>query len=255
MLEQSPDVEVVPTPSYIIQCCTLNQAYEPLSDVRVRKALNYAVDISTISEIAFMTGTVADGAFMPNLTDYKPADPEQEINVYDVEKAKELLKEAGYEDGFDLTITCNETQPRITMAEMLANAWREIGINAQVQVMEFGAQLEMTNAGEGQADLLGFVAGGDDGVFFGDCFRAGGVWAKRSGINNPRINELFDMAEVEMDPVKRSEYYKEAQDLIREELPWLFIRFMDNNYGIRSDLAGLDMDPEWYSEFRFVHPE
>ena len=255
MLEQSPDVEVVPTPSYITQCCTLNQAYEPLSDVRVRKALNYAVDINTISEIAFMTGTVADGAFTPNLTDYKPADPDQEINVYDVEKAKALLKEDANVDGFDITLTCNETQPRITMAEMLANAWREIGINAQVQVMEFGAQLEMTNAGEGQADLLGFVAGGDDGVFFGDCFRTGGSWATISGINNPQINELFDKAEVEMDPVKRSEYYKELQDLIREERPWLFIRFMDNNYGIRSDLAGLDMDPEWYSEFRFVHPE
>lgn len=251
MLESSDTVEVLTAPSYTTQYCGLNFAYEPLSDKRVRQALRYAVDMDTISEIAFASGLPADGPVTPALSCYVPAGEDQQYEQ-NIEKAKELMKEAGYENGFDLELSCNESQPRISMAQMLANAWKEIGVNTEVRSLEFSAQLDEVYSGEAQAFLLGFVAGGNDGEFYRAMFQTGNDGASWININIPEINELFDLASKEMDADKRSEYYHELQTMLRDEMPWLWVRFADNIWGMSKDLTGLDLDPEWYSEYRFI---
>ena len=55
-----------------------------------------------------------------------------------------------------------------------------------------------------------------------------------------------------MDPEIRNQYYAELQDMLREEMPWLYVRYSENICGIQKNLTGLDLDPEWYSEYRFV---
>ena len=251
MLESSQTVDVIKFPSYTTQYCGLNAGYEPLSDKRVRQALRYAVDMDTISEIAFNSGIPADGPVTPALSCYVEASEDLKYHQ-DIEKAKQLMKEAGYENGFDLVLTCNETQPRITMAEMLANAWKEIGVNTEVRTMEFSAQLTEIYAGEAQAFLLGFVAGGNDGEFYRAMFQTGNDGADWINFNVPEINEKFDLAAKEMDPEIRNQYYAELQDMLREEMPWLYVRYAENICGIQKNLTGLDLDPEWYSEYRFV---
>ncbi len=251
MLQNSSTADVIVVPSYTTQYCGLNQAYEPLSDVRVRQALRYAVDMDTISEIAFNSGRPADGPITPALSCYQEAAPELKYKQ-DVERAKQLMKEAGYEDGFDLVLTCNETQPRITLAEMLANAWKEIGVNTEVRVMEFSTQTAEIYEGAAQAFLLGFVAGGNEGEYYRPVFTSNGENHQWISYSNSRVDELFELAAAEIDVDKRNACYAEAQNIIREELPWLFVRFADNIYGIQKNLTGLDLDPEWYSEFRFV---
>lgn len=251
MLENSENVDVVSFPSYTTQYCGLSSAYEPLSDKRVRQALRYAVDMDTISEIAFESGYPADGPVTPAISCYVPPAEGTEYKQ-DIEKAKQLMKDAGYEDGFDLILTCNESQPRITLAEMLANAWKEIGVNTDVRVMEFATQLSELYAGEAQAFLLGFVAGGDDGEFYRPMFQSTGDGAKWISYHNPVVDDLFDKASKEMDQDLRLEYYAELQELLREEMPWLFVRYAENIYGIQKDLTGLDLDPEWYSEYRLI---
>lgn len=251
MLSSSSVADVVAFPGYTVEYCGLNQAYEPLSDVRVRQALRYAVDMPTISEIAFGGGTEADGPVMPTMSFYEPAGEDQQY-VQDIEKAKQLMKEAGYEDGFDLVLQVNESQARITMAEMLRNAWLEIGVNTTVQTTEFSSLVNAVYAGEAQAFILGFVAGGDDGAFFSDMFHTGEDGAEWIDYSNPEVDELFDLAATEMDPEVRRGYYVEIQDILRDDMPWLWLRFSDNIFGVSKDLTGFDQDPETYCEFRFV---
>ena len=190
MLSSSSVADVVAFPGYTVEYCGLNQAYEPLSDVRVRQALRYAVDMPTISEIAFGGGTEADGPVMPTMSFYEPAGEDQQY-VQDIEKAKQLMKEAGYEDGFDLVLQVNESQARITMAEMLRNAWLEIGVNTTVQTTEFSSLVNAVYAGEAQAFILGFVAGGDDGAFFSDMFHTGEDGAEWIDYSNPEVDDLI----------------------------------------------------------------
>lgn len=250
-LKNNTDVDILSCPSYVVQFCGFNSRYAPLSDVRVRKALRYAVDLNIAGKIAFEVGSPADGPVTTIHSFYKKASPEL---LYDqnIEKAKALLKEAGYENGFDLEIACNEGQSRITMAEALASAWKAIGVRAKVRVMEFSAQQALINAGEAQASIEGFVAGGDDGDFFNYLFYTGNPKAVAMNYSNPRVDELFDLARQEFDQEKRIAYYWEIQDIIRNELPLLYIWFPVQNYGIQKNLTGLDLDPESYIEFRFV---
>ena len=250
MLAGSETSDIVSFPGYATEYCALNEAYEPLSDVRVRQAMRYALDLDTMTEIAFGNGVVADGPVMPNISCYVPPAEGQEYGQ-DIEKAKALMKEAGYENGFDLTIAVNENIQRSTMAEMLANSWKEIGINATVQTIEFSTLVEDMYAGNTQAFIMGFTAGGDDGSFFGDIFvsDSDSNWLNYS---NPELDELFELAAVEMDPEVRRGYYVEIQDILRDDMPWLWLRFSDNIFGVSKDLTGFDQDPETYCEFRFV---
>ena len=250
MLAGSETSDIVSFPGYATEYCALNEAYEPLSDVRVRQAMRYALDLDTMTEIAFGNGVVADGPVMPNISCYVPPAEGQEYGQ-DIEKAKALMKEAGYENGFDLTIAVNENIQRSTMAEMLANSWKEIGINATVQTIEFSTLVEDMYAGNTQAFIMGFTAGGDDGSFFGDMFMTDND-SNLIAYSNPELDELFELAAVEMDPEVRNGYYAEAQYILREDMPWISLRFTDNIFGMSKELTGLDPDPEFYCEFRFV---
>ena len=182
---------------------------------------------------------------------YVPAGEDQQYEQ-DIEKAKQLLKEAGYENGFDPELVCNESQGRTTMAEMLANAWNAIGVKTELRTLEFSALVDLVYSGETQAFLLGFLPGGNDGEFYRTLFQTGGENAAWINYSNPEVDELFDLASKEMDSEKRNEYYAELQTILRDEMPWLWIRFTDNVFGMQKTLTGLDPDPETYCEFRFV---
>lgn len=197
------------------------------------------------------SGVVADGPITPAISCYVPAGEDQQYEQ-DIEKAKQLLKEAGYENGFDLELVCNESQGRTTMAEMLANAWNAIGVKTELRTLEFSALIDLIYSGETQAFLMGFMAGGNDGEFYRTLFQTGGDATAWINYSNPEVDELFDLASKEMDSEKRNEYYAELQTILRDEMPWLWIRFTDNLFGMQKTLTGLDPDPETYCEFRFV---
>lgn len=138
------------------------------------------------------------------------------------------------------------------MAEMLANAWNAIGVKTELRTLEFSALVDLVYSGETQAFLLGFLPGGNDGEFYRTLFQTGGENAAWINYSNPEVDELFDLASKEMDSEKRNEYYAELQTILRDEMPWLWIRFTDNVFGMQKTLTGLDPDPETYCEFRFV---
>lgn len=138
------------------------------------------------------------------------------------------------------------------MAEMLANAWNAIGVKTELRTLEFSALVDLVYSGETQAFLMSFMAGGNDGEFYRTLFQTGGDATAWINYSNPEVDELFDLAAKEMDSEKRNEYYAELQTILRDEMPWLWIRFTDNLFGMQKTLTGLDPDPETYCEFRFV---
>lgn len=99
---------------------------------------------------------------------------------------------------------------------------------------------------------MGFMAGGNDGEFYRTLFQTGGDATAWINYSNPEVDELFDLASKEMGSEKRNVYYAELQTILRDEMPWLWIRFTDNVFGMQKTLTGLDPDPETYCEFRFV---
>lgn len=256
-LETNPDVELVRFPSFVNNYIGINVTKEPLNDVRVRKALRYAFDLEAATDVAYNgTGTPSDSCFPKVLSCYTPPSPETTY-TYDVEKAKALLAEAGYPDGFEISLWVNENQTRIDMAEILQNAWGKIGIKTNVEVMEFGAYLDKIHAGEHDMFILGFTSGGNDGAFARSGFytEKDGFNSNTSGYSNPRYDELADLAYVEIDPVKRQTYYDEIQEILREDLPWIPLRCGETIYGIRSTLTGMDKDAQSKPMLKFIQPK
>lgn len=202
-----------------------------LQDVRVRQALSYALDLQTMVPIAWNNmGTVADSVFGPSCP--QKIVPDQ-IYTQNMEKAKELLADAGYADGFDLKIIITDMAARKTFAEMMKNVWAELNINLEIEVLELSTILETIRNNDYQLTILA------EGGFHGEAWRP---YLHSDGVNNyanytnPKVDELFALAVSTQDAEKRMEYYTELQNIFADEVPVLPIQYDEKIHAIRDGL-------------------
>lgn len=221
-----------------------NLEKEPFDDVRVRQAINYAIDVdSIINTVMEGSGEVATGPIGPMVWG---ANEDLEPYGYDVEKAQELLAEAGYEDGFSTTIWTNDNQLRQDIAQIAQSQLEEVGIDVSIEVLEFGAYLDNTAAGEHDMFILGWVTVTGDpdyglyALFHSEQFGSAG---NRTFYANDRVDELLDQARRSADPDVREEAYMEVQEIVRDEAPWLFLNTGEDRTGLRSNVSGFRNHP------------
>lgn len=143
------DFTVNSSPQNMVQLFALNNSATPFDDVRVRQAFEYAVNKDQIIDGVFAGyATELYSNFSPVMS-YFYNDELEDVYTYDVDKAKELMAEAGYEDGFDITITVpSNYQKHIDTAQVIAQQLKQINVNATIEPVEWGQWLEQvyTNA-------------------------------------------------------------------------------------------------------------
>lgn len=256
-LDASPNVDIYRVPSTTITYMCFNTQHEPLNDVRVRRALRYALDLDGMVQLAFNgTAVAADGPYTTSLSCYVEPQSDDEVYSQDLEKAKELLAEAGYPDGFTIKLWANENQARIDLCDMIQNAWSQIGVTTEVQIMEFAAELEQIYQGNHDAFIMGFVSAGDDGDFLHDNFYSKlDYYQNTAGYQNEEYDQLMDTARTSLDPEVRQDCYTKVQSLLRTQLPWIPIACGQQIYGMRATLTGLDPDSQGILHFRWVAPK
>ena len=155
----SGDFTINSSPQNMVQLFALNNSVEPFDDVRVRQAFEYAINKDQIIDGVFAGyATELYSNFSPVMS-YFYNDELSDVYTYDVEKAKELMAEAGYEDGFDITITVpSNYQKHVDTAQVIAQQLKEINVNATIEPVEWGQWLEQvyTNA-EYETTIVGLT--------------------------------------------------------------------------------------------------
>lgn len=233
-----------------------NSENEPFDDERVRQAITMAIDKEEIIEgIYDGVGIPATGHLAPAIFGY---DEDVSGIDYDVEEAQNLMAEAGYEDGFSTTIWTNDERERIDTATNVQDQLSEIGIDASIETLEWGAMLEQTGNGEHDMFVFGWttVTGDADNgtypLFHSDNLGSAG---NRTFTENEELDQLLEEARQTADKEKRLDLYSQAQELMTEIAPIVPIHHEEYLLGVRDEVNGLSQLPTQLLELTDVYIE
>jgi len=225
-VKNNPDLQVIERPSNNIGYIGLNTTKKPLDNKLVRQAINHAVDKKTIID-AFYGGKAlpAKNPLPPSIEGYNDAIQEY---PYDLEKAKALLKEAGYEKGFEIDLwampVARPYMPEAQkVAEVIQESLSKIGIKAKIQSVDWATYLEKARKGELDIFMLGWTGdNGDPDNFIYTLLDKDSIGSNNyAQYSNDELHDILIEAQTEADQAKRNELYKKAQEIIHEDAPWV----------------------------------
>lgn len=213
-------------PSMNVGYLGLTNTRPPFDNVKVRQAVNHAIDKQAIIDAFFNGGAeIAKNPMPSSISGYN-----DDIAGYDFnpEKAKALLKEAGFEDGFEMELWAMPV-PRPYMpdgtkvAEVIQKNLADIGIKAKIVSYEWATYLEKTKNGEADAFMLGWTGdNGDADNFLYTLLDKDNIGSNNySFYSNDKVHDILIAAQSEVDEDKRNELYAQAQEIIFEDAPWV----------------------------------
>ncbi len=250
---RDPDEELVKTPGY----------FEPFTKKEVRIAINHAIDKQSIVDNIYLgTASVAKNGMPPFMLGYND---DIEDFEYNPEKAKELLAEAGYPDGFEVTLYVMPVSrpymfdpPKI--GEAIQSYLAAVGIIVNFYQVDWGTYLQETEAGNHNMCLLGWT--GDNGdpdnfmnVLYGPNATSIGSAGNYGFYTDERAQELLTAALQTYDVDERAEYYREVQEMIHEDPAWVYLAHSNQSIVFRSNIKGYSLHPTSRKFFYTVYVE
>jgi peptide/nickel transport system substrate-binding protein len=224
-IEASDSMGLYRAEGLAVEYIGFNTKKKPLDDVRVRKAISHAVEREAIiSGVYNNVGTLANVAMSPKVFGHsenvKPYD-------YDLNEAKKLLKEAGYENGLELSLLTSDRKERINMAEVIQSQLKGIGVDVKIQVMEYGAYIDMIDKAE--HDL--FIGGWGNATGDGDYNQYNLFHTASQGppgnhfyYSKPEVDKLIEEARQETNEETRKQLYEQVMQMELDDAVYIPIR-------------------------------
>ncbi|MBD3180408.1 MAG: hypothetical protein GF417_13045 [Candidatus Latescibacteria bacterium] len=204
----------------------LNLSREPFSDIRVRRALNLAVDVEAIiARILFGAGRKARGVIPPTLKNTRTG---EDLYGYNPRKADSLLEAAGLSDGFRMEIWQRESPSGGRILESVQAFLAEVGVEVELVTRDWSAFKQAVNHGTPDAFYLDWFADYPDPEnFIAPLFHSENTGGKgnRTGYSNRRVDSLISAASKCLDDSLRMEMLEEAELIIYRDAPWIFLWF------------------------------
>jgi len=199
-----------------------------LADKRVRQAIAYAINNEDIVDSIYNGSATVATSPIPKIT----TGHNENSNPYtqNIEKAKELLAEAGYADGFNIVLNVNEDNQRVDTAVVIQDNLKAIGINVEIKTYQWASYVELLYPlyHSSQIDAHTNV------VFY----------------KNEEFDNLISKARETTDKEKRIDLYKKAQDIIQEELPHYAILYPMQNFAYKKSIKGIEVSKRGYFNFQ-----
>lgn len=235
-VENDEDLKLIVTPSLSTEYVGINVEKEPFTDKRVREAIGYAINKKDIVDVTlYGKGIVADTFVSPNVYGSN-----QDIHNYNFnpEKAKKLLKEAGIAQGTKINIWVNENPLRTQSAQIIQANLKEIGIDARIEILEWGTYIQKTGNGEHQLMIIGWNAGTGDAdnalyPLFHSASKGGA--GNRSFYANKKVDDLIEASRIKTGE-ERKNLLMDAQTVIMEDAPVIPLFYKNNIVGINKTI-------------------
>ena len=260
ILSKNDKLDVIDaTNSIMARYMSMNTQVKPFNDLRVRQAINYAINKQALAKVAYagyatpMDGVVPQGVEYAHKSGAWPFDPK---------KAKALLAEAGYPNGFETTLwSAYNDGTSVKVAQFLQQQLTQVGIKTTVEILEAGQRVERVNQVKTveEAKVRLYYAGWSSSTGEAD-------WALRPLLatpsmppvasntayySNPKVDADIMRALTTTNRDEKIALYKEAQELIWNDAPWAFLVTANNVYVRSKKLSGVYVQPDtsfWFSD-------
>ena len=258
-MQKDSNLTVLSQPGLNVGYVGLNVKKKPFDDVRVRRAVNMAINKQAIIDAVYQsTGVAAKNPIPPTIWSY---DDQIQDYKYDPDAAKKLLAEAGYPNGFETDLWAMPVQRPYNpnaqrIAELMQADLAKIGVKAKIVSYEWGEYRKRAQAGEHQMAQLGWTGdNGDPDNFLNNLL---GCDAAREGGSNiskwcdKAYNDLILKAQATADQAERTKLYQQAQVIFHDQAPWIPIAHSVVYEITAKNVTGYKIIPVGLHDFRGV---
>jgi len=230
-----------------------NTSKKPVSNKLVRKAIEYAIDKQLIvDKVLSGVGAPASTPVAPKLFGYND---KLATNKFDLEKAKALLKEAGYPNGFEMNLWTDDSQTNVEICQVIQSELSELGIKVNIEIMEYGTLLsKVKNVNDEKYDaVVKFfnTVTGDGGFSLYNSFYSTSA-SNDIGYNNPEVDKLLMAGRTTLDSNKRIEAYNKVYEILQEDVPSVSIYYEEMIVGINKNVEGFVLNKAGYHKYKDV---
>ena len=249
-IRKDPNVQVLEQAGLNVGYLAYNTTKKPFDDVRVRKAINMAIDKNAIiSAVYLSTGVAAVNPIPPSMWSYNKAIKDDPFNPAE---AKKMLAAAGYPNGFSTDLWAMPVQRPYNpnakrIAELMQADLAKIGVTAEIKNFEWGEYRKRMQAGEHQMGMLGWTGDNGDPDNFLDTL-LGCDSAKTNGSNVAKFcyqpyEDIVSKAKVVTSVAERTKLYEQAQVIFKEQAPWFTIAHAVQLKPVRKEVIDFKLSP------------
>ncbi|PIQ23631.1 ABC transporter substrate-binding protein [bacterium (Candidatus Blackallbacteria) CG17_big_fil_post_rev_8_21_14_2_50_48_46] len=262
-IRKNPSLKLITQPGLNVGYLALNNAKKPFDNVKVRQAINYAINKPALVKAFFAEGTlgtVAVNPMPPTVWGYN-----SQIRDYDYnpEKAKKLLREAGYPEGFKAKLwTMPIARPYMPQPQRIAEAiqadLKTVGIETQIVSFEWGTYLDKLSNSEHDMALAGWIGDNGDPDNFLYTLLDKDNTVKGSAANyafyqSQAVHELLVKARTVYDQSERTQLYEQAQVLIKQDAPWVPLFHSTQMMATLAGVEGFYLHPVGEKKFNSIY--
>lgn len=218
-LQGEEQIELGVTPSSDYWYLALDEANEPWDDVRARQAIAYAIDREAIIQAVSYGNAAANQLAIPEQSIWYT-----EYSTYsrDMDKAQELLDQAGVTGGTIDFMATTEYPETVTAAQIIAANLEPLGITVEIRQPDFSTWLDEQNSGNFDLLMMGWLGNIDPDDFYYNQHHSEGT-SNAQGYANPDVDELLEAARTETDQDARYDLYAEAATIIADEASYIYL--------------------------------
>ncbi len=249
VVKRNPSLRLVSGVGFNVGFVAYNTQHPPLDRVEVRRALDMAIDKPAIIQAVFAgNAKIASNPMPPSQWSYNPSLKDA---PYDAAKARALLAQAGFPDGFEITLWAMPVQRPYNpnaqlMAQLIQQDWAKIGVRAKIVSYEWGEYNRRAKQG-GEHDALLYGWSGDNGDpdnWLGALLGCDAVHGSNvSKWCDPAFNKLIEKARADSDVQQRTELYEQAQVIFKQQVPFTPIAHSIVSLPVSNRVQGLVFSP------------